>query len=82
MFSLKRINKSTTWQLSQQLLNRTAATATATAPAKTGSSGYKFDNSKYGKNIVLIEGVRTPFTQSQTDYDNLMSYELQRYALS
>ncbi|OTF70820.1 hypothetical protein BLA29_007828, partial [Euroglyphus maynei] len=60
MFSLNRINKSLTWQLSQQILNRTATT-TASAPvasAKTGS--YKFDNSKYGKDIVLIEGVRTP----------------------
>ena len=80
MFSLTRINKSITWQLSQQLLTRTATTAAAAPAVKTGS--YKFDNSKYGKDIVLIEGVRTPFTQSQTDYDNLLAFELQRYALA
>ncbi|KAH9420703.1 hypothetical protein DERP_001134 [Dermatophagoides pteronyssinus] len=80
MFSLIRINKSITWQLSQQLLTRTATTAAAAPAVKTGS--YKFDNSKYGKDIVLIEGVRTPFTQSQTDYDNLLAFELQRYALA
>lgn len=34
-----------------------------------------------GKNIVLIEGVRTPFLQSFTDYAELMPHELQRAAL-
>lgn len=74
---LNRINNPITWQLSNQLI-RTATTAAAT---KT-TGPYKFDNARYGKDIVLIEGVRTPFTMSQTDYDGLMAYELQRMALS
>lgn len=54
----------------------------ASAPhISTESSGYKFDNKRYGKNIVLVEGVRTPFAQSMTDYEHLMSYDLMAYAL-
>ena len=34
------------------------------------------------KNLVLVEGVRTPFLQSGTDYKNLMPHDLQRYALT
>ena len=34
-----------------------------------------------GKNIVLVDGVRTPFLMSSTDYKNLMPHDLQRYAL-
>ena len=34
-----------------------------------------------GKNIVLVDGVRTPFLMSGTDYKNLMPHDLQRYAL-
>ena len=30
-------------------------------------------------NIVLIEGVRTPFLTSGTDYKNLMAHDLARY---
>ena len=33
------------------------------------------------KNIVLIDGVRTPFLQSGTDYADLQAYDLQRNAL-
>ena len=35
-----------------------------------------------GKNLVLVDGVRTPFLMSGTDYKNLMPHDLQRYALT
>lgn len=66
--------------MSLSRLNRLASVPTLVRAAST-ASGYKFDNARYGKNIVLIEGVRTPFTMSQTDYNDLMNYELQRDAL-
>ena len=47
----------------------------------TGTVGYKFDNARYGKNIVLVEGVRTPFLISGTDYKDLLGYELQKEAI-
>merc|ERR1712088_233181 len=34
------------------------------------------------KNMVLVDGVRTPFLPSGTDYKNLMPHDLQRYALT
>ena len=33
------------------------------------------------KNIVFIDGCRTPFLKSGTDYLNLMSYELGQFAI-
>ena len=33
------------------------------------------------KNMVLVDGVRTPFLQSSTDYKNLMPHDLQRMAM-
>ena len=33
------------------------------------------------KNLVLVDGVRTPFLMSGTDYKSLMPHDLQRYAL-
>ncbi|KAG7197477.1 hypothetical protein KM043_013325 [Ampulex compressa] len=39
----------------------------------------KSDNAS--KNIVFIDGVRTPFIQSGTQYQNLMAYDLARHAL-
>lgn len=36
---------------------------------------------KTGKNIVLVDGVRTPFLMSGTDYSKLMPHELARQAL-
>lgn len=76
MFSLKKnlTNPHLVQSIGSQLI-RTLATAPAT------SKSYKFDNARYGKNIVLIEGVRTPFTMSSTDYDGLYPHELQRMAL-
>jgi len=34
------------------------------------------------KNLVLVDGVRTPFLMSSTDYKNLMPHDLQRFALT
>jgi len=33
------------------------------------------------KNLVLVEGVRTPFLMSGTDYKDLMAHDLARTAL-
>jgi len=35
-----------------------------------------------GKNLVLVDGVRTPFLMSSTEYKSLMPHDLQRYALT
>lgn len=37
---------------------------------------------KTGKNIVLVDGVRTPFLLSGTTYANLMPHDLAREALA
>lgn len=75
-------------RLTVQLLNISSAAGTASATAiksspniSTGNGSYKFDNARFGKNIVLVEGVRTPFTLSSTDYNDLMGYELQTRAI-
>lgn len=34
-----------------------------------------------GQNIVLVDGVRTPFLMSGTDYSNLMPHQLAQVAL-
>lgn len=36
---------------------------------------------KTGKNIVFVDGVRTPFLMSGTEYSNLMAHELAKHAL-
>ena len=41
----------------------------------------QFASQAGGKNLVLIDGVRTPFLQSRTQYKNLMPHDLQRAAL-
>ena len=33
------------------------------------------------KNVVLVDGIRTPFLMSGTDYNNIMAHDLQRHAL-
>ncbi|KAJ8962506.1 hypothetical protein NQ318_000896 [Aromia moschata] len=37
---------------------------------------------KSGENVVLVDGVRTPFLMSGTDYASLMPHELAKHALS
>ena len=39
-------------------------------------------SSKGKKNLVLVDGVRTPFTQSSTSFKELQPHDLQREALS
>jgi len=39
-------------------------------------------NAPGGKNLVLVDGVRTPFLMSSTAYKSLMPHDLQRYALT
>lgn len=34
-----------------------------------------------GKNVVLVDGVRTPFLVSFTDYSKMMPHELARHSL-
>lgn len=36
---------------------------------------------KVGQNIVLLDGVRTPFLMSGTDYSKLMPHELAKQSL-
>lgn len=33
------------------------------------------------RNVVFIDGVRTPFLQANTDYNDLMPVDLQRHAI-
>lgn len=54
------------------LCSSTVANHYATAPAGRTNTGRK--------NIVLVEGVRTPFLLSGTKYNNLMPHDLQRMA--
>ncbi|CAG0881766.1 unnamed protein product [Cyprideis torosa] len=56
-------------------------------PALSSSATLNFNHRRYGtaptagKDIVLVEGVRTPFLMSFTDYKKMMPHELQRAAL-
>lgn len=36
---------------------------------------------KYSFNAVLVDGIRTPFLKSGTDYNDFMAYDLGRYAI-
>eukprot|EP00911_Craspedida_sp_UC1_P000135 UC1_evm1s108 len=46
----------------------------------SGSGGGKL-KSRVGKDIVLIEGVRTPFVKAGTDFNGLLAHDLAREAL-
>jgi len=37
---------------------------------------------KTGKNIVFVDGVRTPFSVFGTDYANLMPHDLARHSIA
>lgn len=45
------------------------------------SNSYTTKSNNAAKNIVFIDGVRTPFLQSGTTYKNLMAYDLARHSL-
>lgn len=49
--------------------------------AKAASAASLSTSAAHNKNMVLVDGVRTPFTPSSTVYKNLMPHDLQRYAL-
>jgi len=53
-----------------------------TSPAVLASRSFSTTKPVDQKNMVLVDGVRTPFLMSSTDYKNLMPHDLQRYALT
>jgi len=53
-----------------------------TAPVLLASRTFSSSRPAEQKNMVLVDGVRTPFLPSGTDYKNLMPHDLQRYALT
>ncbi|XP_055313781.1 trifunctional enzyme subunit beta, mitochondrial [Sitodiplosis mosellana] len=59
-------------------LNRYAAQCLSTSSAACQKRTIQ---DKTGKNIVLVDGVRTPFLQSFTDYSKLMPHDLARESL-
>lgn len=64
--------------LSYLLLANTAFQCLSTS---SGACQKKTLADKTGKNVVLVDGVRTPFLQSFTDYSKLMPHDLARHAL-
>ena len=53
-----------------------------TSPAVMASRSFSTSRPVDQKNMVLVDGVRTPFLMSSTDYKSLMPHDLQRYALT
>merc|ERR1711892_1145693 len=53
-----------------------------TSPAVLASRSFSTSKPVDQKNMVLVDGVRTPFLMSSTDYKSLMPHDLQRYALT
>jgi len=64
------------------LTNQTALLATRSlhVSACQNATGKKIAEGPQ-KNVVLVDGVRTPFLMSSTDYKSLMPHDLQRMAL-
>lgn len=63
-------------------LGRLSSLAPASSAAlSTSAAQRRAVTSPGGKNLVLVDGVRTPFLMSSTDYKGLMPHDLQRYAL-
>ncbi|KNC81553.1 trifunctional enzyme subunit beta, mitochondrial [Sphaeroforma arctica JP610] len=59
------------------------ATSTKAKQAKANKApAVKVEKKRIGRNVVLVEGVRTPFCVSGTEYNDLMAYDLLRYAFS
>jgi len=52
------------------------------SPALLASRSLSTSRPAEQKNMVLVDGVRTPFLMASTDYKNLMPHDLQRYALT
>ncbi|XP_034951115.1 trifunctional enzyme subunit beta, mitochondrial [Chelonus insularis] len=66
--------------LNQKFLLRGASSAWITSSSPSKSYATKMDNPA-SKNIVFIDGVRTPFLLSGTNYSKLMAYNLATHAL-
>lgn len=47
----------------------------------SASKAYSTKSNNVSKNIVFVDGVRTPFLQSGTQYKNLLAYDLARHSL-
>lgn len=60
---------------------RSLATNTTSTSSSTSSSGQTKSIKGIGRDVVFIDGVRTPFLQSFTSYKDLMGYHLARHAL-
>ncbi|KAG5881138.1 hypothetical protein JTB14_020841 [Gonioctena quinquepunctata] len=76
LYSASKLVKNTiSSSIIQQHAVRTLSTGTQINQKKTLTP-------KIGRNIVLVDGVRTPFLMSGTDYANLMPHELAKQALS
>ena len=52
------------------------------SPALLASRSLSTSRPAEQNNMVLVDGVRTPFLMASTDYKNLMPHDLQRYALT
>lgn len=70
---LNKFSNFTTSQLKQNVI-RNLSTTTPICQKKTLPN-------KFGRNIVIVDGVRTPFLMSGTDYSKLMPHELARHSL-
>jgi acetyl-CoA acyltransferase len=65
-----------------QSQGQTGAQQSTTSASSGGSSSNKTKSIKgLGRDVVFIDGVRTPFLQSFTAYKDLMGYHLARHAL-
>lgn len=64
------------------LLSRSQVSMLSKSLSTTASPQAKHAQGGGQKNIVLVDGVRTPFLLSGTDYKSLMPHDLQRYALT
>ena len=73
MNMLSKIGLRSAGASSQVIMARGVATTPTLQAKKCNNAG--------SKNIVLVDGVRTPFLMSGTDYKSLMPHDLQRYAM-
>eukprot|EP00123_Amoebidium_parasiticum_P022775 comp9474_c0_seq1/m.4517 comp9474_c0_seq1/g.4517 ORF comp9474_c0_seq1/g.4517 comp9474_c0_seq1/m.4517 type:complete len:474 (-) comp9474_c0_seq1:423-1844(-) len=81
MMSMGFVAKGATSKVLSTAGYATAATAAKTAAAGSGPA-IKVEKKRHGRNVVLVDGVRTPFQMSGTGYTDLMAYDLARMALA
>ena len=60
---------------------RVVPTIRLSSPLVARSLSTTVQKQRSGPNVVLIEGVRTPFLTAYSDYADLMANDLQRHAL-